>query len=76
MEVVIMLINVITFIDVMALLLFLGASVYVSFFHQRNESQPIYNRKRKLSFNQYGKKTNKRRKIKVNAPEIGEKELV
>lgn len=71
-----MLINVITLIDVMALLLFLGASVYVSFFYQRNESRSVYNRKRKLSFNRLGKKTNKRREIKVNAPEIGEKELV
>ncbi len=71
-----MLINVITFIDVMALLLFLGASVYVSFFYQRNESRSLYNRKRKLSFNRLSKKTNKRREIKVNAPEIGEKELV
>lgn len=60
----------------MALLLFLGASVYVSFFYQRNESRSLYNRKRKLSFNRLSKKTNKRREIKVNAPEIGEKELV
>ncbi len=71
-----MLINVITFIDVMALLLFLGASIYVSFFHQRIESKPIYHRKKKLSFNRYSNKTNKRREIKVNALEIGEKELV
>jgi len=71
-----MLINVITFIDVMALLLFLGASIYVSFFHQRNGTKPIYHRKKKLSFNRLGKKTNKRREIKANALEIGEKELV
>jgi len=70
-----MLINVISFIDVMALLLFLGASIYVSFFHQRNGSQPLYNRKRKLSFDRQVKETNKRREIKINALKIGEKEL-
>ncbi|MFC1563015.1 hypothetical protein ACFL4Z_03090 [candidate division KSB1 bacterium] len=50
-----MLINIITFIGVMALLLYAGASIYVSFFHQRNESQPIYYGKKKFSLHKPSK---------------------
>ena len=43
-----MLTNLFTFIGIMSLFVILGASIYISFFKHKNDSQPIYYRKKKL----------------------------
>ncbi len=53
-----MLLNIFTFIGVMSLFIFVGASIYASFFNHRNDSQPIYYGKRKLSFDRQSKGMN------------------
>ena len=45
-----MLFNILAFLGAMVLFLFFGASIYVSLFNHKDDSQPIYHRKKKLSF--------------------------
>jgi len=52
-----MLSAIIIFFEIKLLLPFIGASIYISFFHKKSDSQPIYYGKRKISFNREGIET-------------------
>ena len=45
-----MFVTILGWITVSALLFFLGASVYVSFFMKNEQARPVYRAKRKVSF--------------------------